>query len=367
MVEGFDVRRASDFDREDIIRLITNMRIQNGNARYGWMYLSNPHGRALTWLAIERGTDAVVGCTSLFPRRVLVDGKERMGSIGGDCYIDPRVRRRRVATALHRASFDEMQGGGVDFMYGPPAIHNLHALLKAGSHLVTNCDKWAFLLSLRALYHFPTADRGLLQRLIQWRSGIANLPGAVLRRLTQEHPHHMRLKVIDSFGTEFDRLFDRTVDNAIMCIRDREYLTWRYLAAPGRQQIPFSVSYHGELMGFVVLEIVRERASIIDLFAISDRGAMEAVIQAILDHAAALGCCIVDLVCTSGSFLQSFARRRGFIKVSEAGFQVATGRHDPQLATLLRPSAWHFTMGDTDLDITVLAPQIAADTKATLF
>src|SRR5256885_9566209 len=130
----FLMREAAHADKDIVIAIVSKMWGEDITARYEWLYLANPHGRALTWLVIEQATGEAVGCTSIFPRKVIVDGRERTGSIGGDCYIDPRARRQGLATALHRLSLTQMREHGVDFMYGPPNPNNFAALVKAGSH-----------------------------------------------------------------------------------------------------------------------------------------------------------------------------------------------------------------------------------------
>jgi GNAT superfamily N-acetyltransferase len=113
-MSDFEIRAADDDDRHHIIRLMGNVYARDMAGRYDWLYRSNPHGSALTWVAIERASGEAVGCTSVFPRRVIVNGRERTGSIGGDCYVEPRVRRRGLATALHLASFAGMRAGGIE-------------------------------------------------------------------------------------------------------------------------------------------------------------------------------------------------------------------------------------------------------------
>src|SRR5262245_52717346 len=151
-MDRFQIRTAGHQDRDHVIRLMGNIYPGDVSARYRWLYLDNPHGRALTWLAIEQEGGEAVGCTSIFPRKVMVLGRERTGGIGGDCFIEPRVRRQGLATALHAASFREMREGGVDFMYGPPTPNNLGALIKAGSRLVTNYKRWVRPLTSRGVY-----------------------------------------------------------------------------------------------------------------------------------------------------------------------------------------------------------------------
>ncbi|HVF89510.1 MAG TPA: GNAT family N-acetyltransferase, partial [Blastocatellia bacterium] len=179
-MSDYHIREATEDDRERVIKLVSKMWSEDIAPRYERFYVSNPHGRALTWLAIETGTGETAGCTSIFPRRVIVDGRERMGSIGGDCYIEPRMRRRGIATALHKESLAGMREHGIEFMYGPPNPSNLHALVKAGSRLVTSFKRWVRPLAGSAVYRaaFTRAPSKLEAR-------IASLPLRVLDRLTR--------------------------------------------------------------------------------------------------------------------------------------------------------------------------------------
>lgn len=346
IVKDFEIRQANDTDRERIIALVSKMWAEDITARFEWLYRSNPHGRALTWLAIEPETNETVGCTSIFPRKVMVKGRERVGSIGGDCYIEPRVRRQGLATKLHRASLAGMHECGIDFMYGPPNPNNLAALVKAGSHLVTSFKRWVRPLAGRAVYRaaFARTPSKLEAR-------IADLPIRVLDRLTRADASGVALEHITDFGSDFDCLFDRAAAaREIIGVRDSRYLAWRYMAGPARRQMPFAVLKDGRLSGFVALELIGEQAAIVDLFTVVDSKLIDATVQLIFEQVADAGCAGVEISCTPEAVVTHRLRRLGFIARSERGFQVAAPSEDPQIETLLNASAWHFMAADQDMD-----------------
>jgi len=345
-VTDFEIRKASGHDRGRIIALVSKMWGEDITARYQWQYLSNPHGKALTWLAIEKATGETVGCTSIFPRRVFVDGTKRMGSIGGDCYIEPRARRRGLATALHRKSLSEMRSFGVDFMYGPPNPNNLSALIKAGAHVVANFKRWVRPLTGRAVYRAAFGSSPS-----KFEAHIAGLPIMMLDRLTRTHPLGLKLDQIAHFGPEFDSLFERAAPaTGILCLRDSAYLEWRYLAAPAHLQIPFAVKSGSEIVGLMALEIMGEQATIIDLLTLTDSRLIDDTLQLILDQVSAAGCSSLEVNCMSECALVSRLRRLGFIGRSERGFQVAVSDQDTQIETLLSAGAWNFMVADQDMD-----------------
>lgn len=346
------IREATPEDRQRVIALVSKMWGEDISARFEWMYATNPHGHALTWLAIETSSDEAVGCTSIFPRKVIVDGRERLGSIGGDCYIEPRVRRRGLATRLHRASLAGMRSEGVDFMYGPPNPNNLAALVKAGSHLVSAFRRWVRPLDGRSVYRaaFGSEPSKISER-------IASLPVMMLDRLTRADPTGLRLEAVTEFGEDFDMLFERVAEKRpVCCARDRSYLNWRYLAGPTRRQIPFAVRRESELVGFVALEFEGDQVAIIDLFTNADTKLIDATLQLLLDHAAKAGCASLEISCTPDQIVTPRLRRLGFLSRSERGFQVALEKDDPQIKTLLAPESWFFTAADQDMDTFFSSP-----------
>ncbi len=348
----FNIKQAAPRDRERVIALVSKMWGDDISARYEWMYATNPHGRALTWLAIETSSDLAVGCTSIFPRKIIVDGRQRVGSIGGDCYIEPRVRRRGLATRLHSASLAGMRSEDVDFMYGPPNPNNLAALVKAGSHLVSAFRRWVRPLDGRVVYRaaFGSEPSKISKR-------IASLPVKMLNRLTRADATGLRLEAVAEFGEEFDLLFHRVAaTRPVCCARDSSYLNWRYLAGPTRRQIPFAVRRETELVGFVALEFEGDQVAIIDLFTNADARLIDATLQLLLDHAAKAGCASLEISSTPDAIVTPRLRRLGFLCRSERGFQVAVEKDDPQIKTLLAPENWFFTAADQDMDTFFSSP-----------
>ena len=345
----FQIRRAEDEDRDGLLRLIGKLYSGDSVARYEHLYRSNPHGSALTWLAIETTTGVAVACTSLFPRRVRVAGRQRVGSIGGDCYVEPRVRRQGLAVALHRASLSEMRERGVDFMYGPPVPNNLAALLKAGSTLVGEYRRWVRPLNARApIYEsLSRGPRSLMARAI-------GVPLRVLDRVGRSSMRGFSIDEVATFGAEFDELFERVAPtHTIAGVRDSGYLAWRY-AAP-RRQVPLAVRHHGELTGLVVMEMDQERAALVDVFTSTDAASTDMALRLAMEYAAARGCYSIEVNATERSPVARRLGRFGYISRGARGFQVAVSRLDEQVDVLVAAPAWHLMEADKDLD-TVFLP-----------
>jgi hypothetical protein len=342
----FLLRRAVEADRECVIAIVSKMWGEDISERYDWLYLSNPHGHALTWLAIEQATGEAVGCTSVFPRKVVVDGVARMGSIGGDCYIDPRARRRGLATALHRLSLEEMHEEGVDFMYGPPNPNNFAALIKAGSYGVTHFKRFVRPLKGSSVYRFAF-DRSPSEL----EARIAGFPIRILDRVTKVDARGLMLDPVTEFSEEFDSMFEQAdTSTGVVLVRDSKYLAWHYQQGTSRKQMPFAIRFDGKLLGIAALEFADDHAAIVELFTIGDVKLVDSALQLLLSKATELGGSLLEISCTPNGLLASRLQRLGFMGRTERGFQVAVAEEDPQLKTLLNPESWNFLAADQDMD-----------------
>jgi hypothetical protein len=355
------VRQANSGDRDQLIRLISMMDyVTDGSARYDWLYASNPHGPAQSWIAVERRTGRAVACTSFFPRKLLVDGVLRRGALGGDAYVETQARRRGLAKALHRASFASFAEGNVEFMFGPPYEDNLQALVKAGANFVGKLESSIRLLSLPKLHRIPAYYRAASRQLGKTLTkAVADLPNLLRKpELTASGlAIPVTLSPVERFDEEFDRFFEAcSVNYRIVGLRDAGYLNWRYLAAPSRRQIPFAARCSGRLIGMVALEIFRDRAEIIDLVTLAEPEFVDGVLDAVIAKAEAHGCCVVSATSVCDSQLSRHLHSRAFRQTESLGFQVAVPAAHPQREVLVEPTAWHFTLADGDMDVAVHGP-----------
>lgn len=346
MIE-FDIRLADEGDREHLFHVLSLWFPTTLEARYDWMYVGNPHGRALTWLAFDRASGEAVACTSVFPRKVMVSGRRRIGSIGGDCFVLPQYRRLGLATALHRKSAASMGQGGVDFMYGPPEPRNLAALLKAGSRVVGRFGTWVRPLHGKALAKaiFRGATRPAAER-------VATVGLRVADHLLLRRPkRNLHLEPASSFGPEFDGFFEEAAaSHSNVCVRDSSYLTWRYLDAPSHRQQPLAARIDGRLVGFAALETAGDRSFLIDIFSSAEPTVIDALLQAVLDHASSKGATSLSVDITQGCAVAKRLRRLGFVRRETSDFQVMASPDDSQASELSRGVAWHFCTSDKDID-----------------
>jgi len=321
--------------------------------RYQWLYRDNPHGRGVAWMAVRCDSGEAIGCTAIFPRRVLVDGRPRRGSIGGDAFVRPQYRRLGVATALHRAVLAGMPSVGVEFMYGPPRTANLHALVKAGSRVVAWLGRWVRPLTPSLLGRGRAGRAPLLP---DWITQPMARAGLLALDTLSHREGRAVIEPVGEFGDEFDAFAARaSVGHRVLPVRDSAYLRWRYLRAPARRQTPMAVRIGGDLAGMVALEVEGDRACLVDVFTTPEAAAIDTTIAAAARWARTAGCAVLEVSLIRDSFTARRLRGLGFLARDATAFQLATPGHDPDAGVLDDGSAWHFTLGDQDMDAEVNA------------
>lgn len=334
-VEGFTIRRAEPSDAA-VVRSLLREHLGEGYdvaSRYEWLYRQNPHGHARTWIAMDEASGEPAGLTSLFPRRVLVRGEERLGSIGGDGFVRPAFRRRGIATALHRACLRGMSEDGIELMYGPPEPHNLAALLRAGSQIVCQLRRFVRPLDIRKWAGLGPALSPLRGWLAPKRSALRLRP------------------FLPDDGQRLDRLWERVApDLTVAPVRDASFYAWRFAGSPSGRQRAYLVLDGNDVIGACALERDGARTVILDIVA--PRRAASLVVSAITwfcRHDVA-----VEVRLNERGPVASHLWRQGFVPRDRKAFQVMVSDHHPRVDELRRPQAWYYTTGDGDLD-TVLS------------
>jgi GNAT superfamily N-acetyltransferase len=260
-----DIRAATRGDRSEILALLREMIPGvDAEARWRWLYETNPGGRALTWLATTGGQPA--GCTSFFPFRLWLDGEVVHAALGGDGYVRPAFRRHGIGASLHDASRSAMQAQGIGCMYGAPGAMNVTPLKRGGSSEIGQVVRW-----VRPVRGTALGLRGsLLGKLVV----VTSSTDAELEPM-QRHDRRV------------DRIWvEARSELRLAAVRDAAFYTWRFLEAPARRQRPFVIVEHGRPIGACAVEPTRRGSvlTIVDLLTVP--GAWHTALRAIVRHAA---------------------------------------------------------------------------------
>lgn len=313
----FTVREATASDAPEIKALIGEMIPGvDVDARWRWLYDTNPGGKALTWLAIEDGE--VAGCTSFFPFRLQLDGEVVRAALGGDGYVRPKFRRRGLGGLLHDASRQAMPAHDIGCMYGAPGAMNLTPLKHGGSREVGTVARFVRPLRIKGI---PTAL-----------------------------PTRYRLDPMAAHDPRTDEVWAQARgDLRLAAVRDAEFYTWRFLEAPAQREPPFVIVGNDGPIGVCALEPMNngKELHIVDLSTSSVK--WHACLRAICAHAART----TRAHTVSIKLFSLDGRRRhmwqsGFIERDNKPFLCMIHRDGDR--RFLDPMRWYYCGADSDLD-----------------
>ncbi len=233
---AFQIIRA-DLDNEQHIAAIKALWNNNltyiSPGRLEWLYKENPAGRAYTWLALDDKEDSVVGCASVLPRKVMVDGTVRTMGIAVDFAIDAKYRVFGPALPLQRAISEQVWESGIELMFAFPNEASQGVFKRVGyqqigesqrvAYLVRSADKFADRISFSILAK-PAAR--VVDTLLMARSYYDRLtPGRKTGSLRTSEP-----------DKRWQLFWERKAAAvAFGGVQDLANVTWRYAQCPYQQ------------------------------------------------------------------------------------------------------------------------------------
>jgi hypothetical protein len=329
---SYSIRPATPDDRARIVATLREyLPALDPDARWRWLYETNPHGRALTWIAIDDASGETAGITSFFRRKLIVDGRVREGALGGDGYVRPKFRRRGIGEAMHAASRRDMSRHDIDVMFGTPMPANVTPLTKVGARTITE-----------------------VVRLVRPLHGIAlKLPSPFAQIATPfltPLAFGARLEHAADPDPRIDTVWRRAAPELrIATVRDAAFYGWRFNRSPsGKQHAFVIVDRKGQPIGACALERLDRIVRIVDLLA--PKRTWSRSLAAIGAHARREGAQAVELKLTREDAGARRVLLDGYLTREGKPFNLLLPAGDPEAATYFDPRRWYFTWAEADQD-----------------
>ena len=263
---GLTIRSADlAADRQLIIETLRrHLNPLSDAARFEWLYLANPYGPAVAWIATDEARGETVGMASAFPRRAIRDGKDERCWVLGDFCIHAQYRTLGPAIQLNRACLSGVDRGCVSFCYDFPSDRMMAVYRRLGIHPFGHMTRFAKVLRW---------GRRLRQtvRASMVRGGLGIL-GDIVDRLPARRPTAPRGTVLALLDAPCDPSFD-DLDRAnrtrfrLYLERSAAYLNWRYRMNPLATHEILTVRRGRELGGFAVFSQSDGDGILADLWA----------------------------------------------------------------------------------------------------
>jgi len=311
---------------------------------YRWKLLARPSPTENVAIAVDERDQPVFHIAGI-PCRCQLGGEERWAMVAVDAVTAPEFRRRGILTTHTKRLFAGWKAAGIPLVLGLPN-ENWGSRAQALGWTPMGRLQW-LVLPLRP------------ERVLARKLGVTPLAhlewvGAWWRALAVSRASGggVEVREVTTAGEEFDRLWQRARASVPRSLaRDRSWVAWRYLAAPGDSYGVLLATQAGEAVGYAACGTRGPaRATIAEIFTVpGDIAAFTALARAAIARALARGAESIWALAAPGSWPHRALRHAGFFR-SRHTFRVDYVLLDSSLdASVVGPASdWYMVGGDFD-------------------
>ncbi len=350
--QNWTIREGNEKDREGILSL---RRVAFGEeekdkldpAFWRWEFIEGPDGEGMIYIA-EDG-NKIIGHFADVPRLFSVQGETVLGMSSVDLMVHPDYRRKGIFDAMARFGVQRVKQKKGLFMMGfAIRIESISGLKQIG---------WKQVGKLPVLV-YPISFRGILDRYLHFPILSLFLGGGVrffyllfLGLKRRKRREGIEIEKVDAFDRSFDFFWQKaSALYPIMGVRNRNYLTWRYLRHPTRSYAIYRAKQHGEMTGYIVLRKVDllnfNSAVIVDLLAL-DEETISALVNKGIRHSREEGDDLLGMMVPEDHLYNKLLRKKGFLPSPKTFHLIIYPQSDRKV--LFSPESWYVNWGDNDV------------------
>ena len=312
-----------------------------------WEFMEGPAGKALIHIAEDKGN--VVGHFADLPREFSLRGEVVRGTLSVDLMVHSSYRRKGIFEEMGKYAIQRVKNeNGLFMMSYPIRPETVQGFKKIG---------WQEVVGLPVLV-YPIRFSGVVDLYLHFLP-ISFLVGGAARLFYFLLYGTKKRKGIDEIEIEETGLLDDQFDGfwqkalslyPIIGVRNRNYLTWRYLQHPTRTYTIYRAKKSGEMKGYIVLRQVEllkfNSAVIVDLLAL-DQTTLTALMEKGIQHSRQKGTDLLAFMVPRGHPYDTILRKRGFLP-SPKTFQFMVYFHSKR-EIFNSAEKWYVNWGDTDV------------------
>lgn len=265
MVIKFSTSTYEKCKQEFIAFKNANRDAERDEKHFDWRYLERPCELKPVIVWAENGNGKKIGALSVVPHHYSIDNKAYPLGILGDISVAKECRGQGIAKQMfnYLSGLDEIKKLKACIVL--PNEDAARPLEKSGWQTVTKLERYVKILDvkkrlkgkvfLEAISPFINS----LLKLLSYETFLKEAPG-------------FKGEVTDSFDDRFDDLWNSfKKDGAIIGLRSKEYLTWRYSLHPTVKYQIFTFSAHEKLCGYIIFHLDRDTCYIDDILSIKEK------------------------------------------------------------------------------------------------
>ena len=224
---------------------------------FRWRYAQNPAGKAEITVVRDTATSHVVGFTWAVPVRMRLNGRDCTAVMTANQLIHPDYRSSLAYSMLIRRRLQMLRKLKVPFRFNFP-IESLYqrtaAVEQLSSCLIPLLVKPVNPLNLGRAY-LKKPILGTAAGLGAWAAAPFLFHGTAAPVIQDG----WQVDCLEDFDERFDDLWERARDrHAVMAVRDRAFLSWRFAPVDSRRYQILAASLRGKLVGYLVLRCTDE-------------------------------------------------------------------------------------------------------------
>jgi len=256
---------------QDCILQLWRENLRNGSIeRFNWLYKMNPVGSVLTWLARDDSSGAIVGCSSVYPREVIINGKNFIFGVAIDFAVNRNYRVFGPALQIQKKIISCSKNCNLDFLLAWPNASSSGLFLRAGYSKLSEVYTFVKLLrsvkKIKKYFNFFIVTKSL-SNIIDFYFTIKDN----IIRLVK--PHNLQSYNITKSERELDTLWELFCKQKLCSANKKSsFLQWRYIHAMSDRYTKFCLVdlLDHSIKGCLIYSINGKSAIIWDIFCLSD-------------------------------------------------------------------------------------------------
>lgn len=249
------------------------------DGKFSWMYENNPYGLPCIWLIEIADTGELVGMGAIFPRPIMINGKEYLAGILGDMLVHKAHRTLGPALLLQKSMLGSLRNGTYDLVFGFPNKNAEVVLRRVGYVCLGRISR-----SVRVIRSESYLRRNpLLAPISKPLSHVVDLMLRLGRGRATHYSSHYR---IAEDYTVFDERFNELWRRKERCLRivparSSEYMTWKFRDDPDDTNHVFAIFIKDSslLLGCMIYRAVGKSIEIREFIAADEMAAQAMMIM----------------------------------------------------------------------------------------
>lgn len=322
------------------------------DARFEWLYKNNQAGQTKTVLAFKDDENKIIGCGSICPRPLYLNGQKARAGIAVDFMVDENHRTYGPALKLQRVNFSEDNSSEFDIIIAFPNQAARGPFFRVGCKTLGKASLFTKVLKsenkIARHINIPVLTKSI---------------GFILDQLLRlfdkmrvfAKPSDWHTETVDAFDERFDAFWNEVRGNyKIIAERSSHYLNWRYTNCKALEYRVFCLSQRGSgtLKGYIVYSLHNNVANIEDMFAIDMDKTWLYLLYEFSEHMRKEG--VVSICCSyfGNTLFKELFHKLNFFEKKETRtvlLYINSNSSESFRNMALNPNNWSLFEGDLDL------------------